>query len=179
MVTPTPVDFFAAVKARSLHKLDVYGKYLRSLPNKLGRLVGPRRPGRHIWPIRTATPARSEAGATGAGRTMQDDRNANYEKGRSMSIQVKEVIKPGATLELGYSGPIQFHSAVTVESVTEAEWGLLVGLEGHGELCIDNEHLSSIDQDVTASLGGRPDVYRLFVGEARVFIEPESIATTA
>jgi hypothetical protein len=43
------MDFFGAVKARSLHKLDVYGKYLRPLTNKLGRFVGPRRPGRHIW----------------------------------------------------------------------------------------------------------------------------------
>jgi hypothetical protein len=96
-----------------------------------------------------------------------------------MSITVNEIIKPGATLELGYNGPIQFHSEATVESVTETEWGLLVGLEGHGELCIDNAHLSSIEPDVTASLCEPPDVYRLDVGEACIFIEPESIARTA
>jgi hypothetical protein len=58
--------------------------------------------------------------------------------------------------------------------VTETEWGLLVGLEGHGELCIDNEHLSSIEPDVTASFSGRPDVYRLVVGEVHVIIQPGS-----
>jgi three-Cys-motif partner protein len=48
-VTPTAIDFFAEAKVRSLYKLDVYGKYLRPLTNKLGRRVGPHRPGRHIW----------------------------------------------------------------------------------------------------------------------------------
>ena len=48
-MAPPAIDFFAEAKARSLYKLDVYGKYLRPLTNKLGRLVGPHRPGSHIW----------------------------------------------------------------------------------------------------------------------------------
>jgi three-Cys-motif partner protein len=58
------IDFFAQAKARSLHKLDVYGKYLQPLVFKWGQLAGPRRPGRHIWLI---------DGFAGAGRYQPDD----------------------------------------------------------------------------------------------------------
>jgi three-Cys-motif partner protein len=58
------IDFFAQAKARSLHKLDIYGKYLQPLVFKWGQLAGPRRPGRHIWLI---------DGFAGAGRYQPDD----------------------------------------------------------------------------------------------------------
>jgi hypothetical protein len=63
-MTPSAIDFFAEAKARSLHKLDLYGKYLPPLVYKWGRLAGPRRPGRHIWIV---------DGFAGAGRYLPDD----------------------------------------------------------------------------------------------------------
>jgi hypothetical protein len=48
-MTPGALDFFAEAKARSLHKLDLYSKYLVPLVRKVGRLAGPGRPARHIW----------------------------------------------------------------------------------------------------------------------------------
>jgi three-Cys-motif partner protein len=63
-VAQQPIDFFAQAKARSLHKLDVYGKYLPPLVYKWGLLAGPKRPGKHIWLI---------DGFAGAGRYQPDD----------------------------------------------------------------------------------------------------------
>jgi len=63
-VAQQAIDFFAQAKTRSLHKLDVYGKYLQPLVFKWGQLAGPRRPGRHIWLI---------DGFAGAGRYQPDD----------------------------------------------------------------------------------------------------------
>jgi three-Cys-motif partner protein len=59
-----PIDFFAQAKARSLHKLDIYSKYLQPLVFKWGQLAGPTRPGRHIWLV---------DGFAGAGRYQPDD----------------------------------------------------------------------------------------------------------
>jgi three-Cys-motif partner protein len=63
-MVPTAIDFFAQTKVRSLHKLDMYGKYLPPLVYKWGQLAGPRRPGRHIWLV---------DGFAGAGKYLPDD----------------------------------------------------------------------------------------------------------
>ena len=63
-MTPSAIDFFAEAKARSLHKLDLYGKYLVPLVRKIGRFAGPGRPSRHIWIV---------DGFAGAGQYLPDD----------------------------------------------------------------------------------------------------------
>lgn len=63
-MTPNAIDFFAEAKVRSQHKLDLYGKYLKPLTYKWGRLVGPGHPGDHIWIV---------DGFAGAGRYQPDD----------------------------------------------------------------------------------------------------------
>lgn len=45
----TPISFFEDPKPRSLRKLEVYGKYLAPLANKLGSQVGEGRPYSHVW----------------------------------------------------------------------------------------------------------------------------------
>jgi len=63
-MTASAIDLFAEAKTRSLHKLDLYGKYLPPLVYKWGRLAGPGRPRRNIWLV---------DGFAGAGRYQPDD----------------------------------------------------------------------------------------------------------
>ena len=63
-MTPSAIDFFAEAKARSLHKLDLYRKYLVPFVRKVGRFVGPGRASRHIWIV---------DGFAGAGQYKPDD----------------------------------------------------------------------------------------------------------
>lgn len=47
-----PIDFFAQAKARSLHKLDLFAKYLAPLSYKWGSRIGRGRKGwRHVWVV--------------------------------------------------------------------------------------------------------------------------------
>lgn len=111
---------------------------------------------------------------SGRDHTTQDNSNEGDE--RLMSINANEVIKPGATVELGFNGStIEFHAPVVVATVREMDWGLLVGLKDHGELCIHREHLSSIER-VTSDWRV---AYSLVVGDVGLWVQPDPLANAA